>query len=549
MTSNVPIFDPDRGFRLWLLPEIYDGTDEGGVYVPNVNDAVLDWDTGLYRVTHVDIESGISQLIQASFPSVNPGMSEDDILMGISPSRPSEVYRVYINSSVDPITAAIDSRLHIYGSENMYVRLFEGSDISESGTVISLYYDNDGRLTDDKYPLELVSTIHEDNIAVKTSVHGYIAYKLDDGELVTAVVYNSSGGVTSINPLLSTDTKYVRPPTKETRHVTNIELSSPFITANDPLRLEVPLHTPIDTLNLLGIVRYSDGSSRHMPIDGTKFSIAGLEVFTISLSGQTIPLVLTYNLSPEEASYASTSDDGSSISKLYHLTTTSPEYAYSVKLFVLPLWDNYYNHWGLTYYLYNLVRDTSLDVTDLVKTGSVDGITYNPNLYGETQRLTVAIDMELVSDEYLAFRHVQTYEIALIGPPAETIPSWTLRYNPGFGEIYGQDILITAVVRDTEIEMDLKSGINSIEEWLDLMYRPAYPLFDAVLETGPPMPTHVDIIYRDTVVSIEIHEFNQLITLPTIPIDGDNLWLRWYIRTEANELELAITPATVRYNL
>ena len=547
MSNKVPIFDPDRGFRTWLVSEIYDGTDDGGVYVPNTNDGVIDWETGLYRVVHVDIDSGLSQMVRHTFPIYNPNVSEDDILMGIAPGRPSEAYRLYVNGNTDPITAAVDSRLHIYGSENISIRLFEGTDVSASGKVLSLYYDDNGQLTDDKYPLELVSTIHEDNIAIKVPVHGYVTHALHDGELVTAVVYNSSGIVTSINPLLATATSYVRPPSKETKFIIGIELKSPFLSDGDSTILEVPIQTPIDSLNLMGLVKYSDGSDRLLPIDGTKFTISGLEVFTISLAGQTIPLVLTYNLSEEEASYASNSYDGNNISRVYYLTTTSPEHAYSVKLFVTPMWDTHYNHWRLEYYLYNLLRNSALVVTDLVMTGVVDGKTYDPEAYGITQRLTIAIDMNDVSDDYVAFRHVQTYEISLISPIEDSIPSWTLRYNPGTGEIYGQDVVIRATAKETDIEMVISSDAPTMEEWLELMYNSVYPLFDTSIETRAPDPTHLEIRYGDASTEVEVHEFNQVIPFPAIPAEGDTMTLRWFIKTEATVLELATTPATITY--
>ena len=56
-TPIVPVHDPDRGFRVWNRDEVY-GQSEKGRYVPNLDDAVWDWDTGLWRVIEVDITTG-----------------------------------------------------------------------------------------------------------------------------------------------------------------------------------------------------------------------------------------------------------------------------------------------------------------------------------------------------------------------------------------------------------------------------------------------------------------------------------------------------------
>ena len=91
-TKIVPIFDPDRPFRLWSINEIYDGVSNNA-YVPNVNDGVWDWNSGLYRVTAVDIETGLSTLERYQSVIENPLIDSEDILMGAVPGRVSEGYR------------------------------------------------------------------------------------------------------------------------------------------------------------------------------------------------------------------------------------------------------------------------------------------------------------------------------------------------------------------------------------------------------------------------------------------------------------------------
>ena len=51
VTPNV---DPTRRFSTFHISEIYTGPNGTGIWVPNVNDMVIDWDNGIYKVVSVD---------------------------------------------------------------------------------------------------------------------------------------------------------------------------------------------------------------------------------------------------------------------------------------------------------------------------------------------------------------------------------------------------------------------------------------------------------------------------------------------------------------
>ena len=547
MAITVPIYDPNRGFRLWLLSEIYDNSEAGGQYVPNVNDMVWDWEIGHLRVTQVDVTTCLSTLVRWQAPSNNANITDEDILTGAVPGRVGENYRIYVNAAYDPVVACIDSRLTIYGTEQSYVRIFQGSDISENGKVVSLYHSVDGRLIDDKWPLETVVISGESKPAIKVPKNGHLVKGLDDGELLTCVVYTNAGYVSSINPLLVKNTNYVRAVNAPKKHIVSIALESPFQTPANPKRLEVPLHLPVDSLNLVGKVIYSDGSSRIVPIDGIKMELVGLETFTISQSGQTIPLVLIYHMAPEESSYNVTSDNGGALTERYSLTTIPAMNAYSVKLFVVPTWNYVRSQWKLNYWLCNLERDIMKDVTGLVEVGTDGSLAYDPLLYGTVQRLTVAIDMNTISADYHPFRHVQTFDLSLFSSIGEATPNWTIRYTPGSGEIYGEDVIIGGEISPTGVSLDLGSNFEWDGDWLQSYYRDLYPLFNPHFENSPLEPTHVQVWHGDVFIELLVAEYLNRPPLACKPMDGDTLILKWLHKTEFTEALLAVGPATFRY--
>lgn len=550
MKKIVPIEDPNRGFHIWPRWEIYDGTDKGGIIVPNVDDLVWDWSAGPHRVTQVDRITYLSTIVPWTPPTNNNALNPLDILSGAVPGRAGENYRLYINTKHEPVSACIDSRLTIYGSEQSYIRLFQGSDITDEGKVVSLYYGPNNRLTDDKWPLETVKTADVQNNTVKVPKNGFVIHGLTDGELVTCVVYNTAGAISSINPLLAQDTTFVRATNAPARYITRVNLETPFALSANPKIIEVPMHLPIDSLNLMGRVSYNDGTSRRVPVDGTKMELAGLETFTVSQVGQTIPLVLMYHLSPEESTYAATDDAGSSITERYSLTTTTANGSYNVKLFVSPMWNRIRNQWELKYFLYNLDRNMAKDVTAFVETGVDGGIGFDPLLYGTVQRLTVAINMRDIDENNHPFRHVQAFEITLFTPIGQTLPNWTLRYNVGSGEIYGEDVIGRGdmAADGQSVDMILSSGNNWMNDWLDNVYRDTYPLFNPDVTSKPPLPTHVTVCHGDVEETIPVEAFADSLAFPSVPHDGDTLLLKWIKRIEAKDLQLGLSPMTFRYN-
>ena len=108
MPTVVPI-EPDaaRGFRTWNITQIYTGPAGPGRYVPNVDDMVIDWNSGFYRVVSVNSLTLLSTLDFVPLENMNGGVLEEDVLLGSGPGGHSDSYRVYVDNSTTPPRLAV----------------------------------------------------------------------------------------------------------------------------------------------------------------------------------------------------------------------------------------------------------------------------------------------------------------------------------------------------------------------------------------------------------------------------------------------------------
>lgn len=542
------IVDPNRTFRIWKISEIYNpDVPNSGVYVPNVDDAVWDWNQGLLRVTAVDYTTGRSVLHIYTAPK-DPGAGDDsDILLGAGPGTQFESYRVYLDQSVMPHTFAIDSRIHIYGTAASYVKIFKGTDISNNGQVISAMYDQNGTLLGENIPLELVAMNDTTNLAVKTPKVGYTLQNLVDGEVVTAVVYNTTGAAVSRATMLVQNSAFIRTTDASAKYISSISLETPFLSQADPKLIQYPINMPISALNLMGVVTYSDGSKLRLPCDGSKFSVYGLQNYIATIEGQTIPLVLSYKLSPGEYNYVGTPSPNQHISEEYRATTTKADGAYTVKLFCYPVWIDALNGYRLEYFLYNLDRDDVYPVTNLVNMGT-DSRAFNPTQYGTVQHIGVAIDLNTVDASFAAYRHVQGLDITLLRHGDDhTGDNWTVGYSPGQNPPFGVSTYADVQFIDVgNWKVRLDCGLTSKQEWLDRVFYATQPLFDPDTEEEAPEPNIMVLVTGNNRLEIPIAQWNSVATVVDTMVDGGLLYIEWIKRDSQNDLQLGVTGFIVR---
>lgn len=542
--TSVPIFDPDRGYREWLISEIFTGPDGPGVYVPNINDKVFDWETGYYRVI-AQLPDGTTTRVPWTIPGANVDLS-DDILLGVGPGRQSETWRAMIDTSVTPHTLRIDSRNHVYGNDNTHYKLFRGVDVtSANAQVISAYYDNAGTFVSENIPLGLAAVNDVTNTAIRYPLPGWVTVPLIDGEPVTLVVYYGSGKVASVNVLLAQRTTTIRSSEAAQRYITRITVDSPFVSQTEENTLEFPMNLSIDALVAFGRVTYSNGDIKRVPIDNVKMTLSGLTNYISTIQGQRAPLLLRYNLAVNEsAEYVQGTGSNRYIAQNWYARTTAVQGAYSVKLFVSPRWIDEATGWALDYFLYNLDRDEIFYATPYVEQG-VNSAAFLPKWYGAEQNLTVAVDLNRVDSRLAAYRHVQTFAITLLGNGIEDRTPWLLKYSPNGAE-YGQGLsarLQLVSIGDWRLQID--SGYTELTEWLEAVYYRSEPLFNIQTETRAPQPTHFVVNLNGFRNEWPITDWNTVLTSTTGGAIGGSCIIEWVRKVGGDTLQLGCSPFVI----
>ena len=554
--GQVLIRHPDKKGDFYFIEDIYQGeastNNPRAVHVPNIGDMILDRSSGYMRwleVTSIDEITLVANLVEADQEVSHNTISNNQALQGTAVGEQSETWRLYLDTSVTPHVFAVDSRLFIFDNETTKYKLFLGRDISKStGKVISMNFNANGDLISEDLPLEKVAFASEDkvdvNMAVKTPRRGYTTMKMENGQIVTLVAYNDSGIATSRNNLLVHNTALDRSVEASQKYVTTISIDSPFLDKTENNTLTFPMNTPRDALAMMGVVTYSDGTSKRIPIDGTRMSLYGMDDYVPLKKDQNINLVLTYKLADGELSLNSSTGNGRFISVKYFGRTLQVDGSYSVNIFPIPSYVSDAAGWRLRYMLYTLDRDIAYDVTSLVKVAA-NSKTFDPVNYATTQSLTVSLDLSKVSPLMKKFIHLQSFKIALITTPGGNQKTvWRITYEQDQNPLYG-DGCICRGTRDPGLnkwKLDISCGCQSEKEWLEKLYYPIKPLINKYTEGKPPTPTHFTVRINDTSMTYPLKAWNRVLSSTVGATDGYGVIIQW-TRIEGNkEYQLGVSP-------
>lgn len=494
-----PIIDKERRHETWYKKDIYTGEENStGRYVPNVDDLVYDFSTGYWRCVHVDYNTGYSTLVPWNFMQLSGGITNNDVIIGGASGIGSEHYRIYVNTKVVPYEFSIDVRLRIYGSGASYIKIFKENEVQ--GTAISAEFNSRGTMVGENIQLESVVIPNTQVTAIKTPKQGHLTEKLNNGEVVSVVVYSNSGAVLSIFKLVVVNTNFVRTIDAGKKLITDITLASPYLNSTDRTLLEYPSNMIISSAGLVAKVTYNDGSEQRHNIGNGKFELHGIENYVSSQLGQTVPLVLSYKLARDEYSN-NVKQVGNErfINKAYRLMTVDSDSMYDVKLFVVPWWSRTTKTWNLKYYLGNLDRDYLYEVTQYVEYGTnsapFDGTKAK---WGTAQRLTVALNLNKVASTFNVYRHVTDFTITVMQAGENPAPDgyYVLAYD---NDSIVREVT-TALFRQTGgniFEVDVTGGLVNTTDWLREVYLSLDPLRHSFIESVPPSPTHVKVFVGD----------------------------------------------------
>jgi hypothetical protein len=535
----VPVRDTTGLWKTWNLSEIYTGGVGTNRYVPNVNDYVEDIAGNVtYRVTAVDPVTLISTMVQIRSYGVSAAPIESDILTYGPRSSQPETLLVYVNTNVFPYAATIDSRVLVNGSMNTYAKLFLGTNTSTNGTVLSKVYDAAGNYISENVALQLAAT--NGNLAEKYIPTFYLGQTLDDGELVTLVIYADDASETYARQFLVKNTTFSLSVASSQKYVTGVSMKSPFMSSGNDNILNLPLNLPLSNLNLTGVVSYSDGTSVEMPVDGTKFQVFGLEQYVATVVGQTAPMVLTYTLGANETAIENVSYDGKRVSEKYELVTVAQEGSYNVKLFAYPEWIDATNGYQLRWWLYNLDRDIHYDVTSLV-TFNASSQSFKPKAYGTLQQLSVRINLNDVSATFDPYIHTQALSVVLVAQGTQRTTNWTLAFEPTQDPMYGVGVHARLIQgNDNLYKLKVGSDFTSFDAWLKALYYNTKPIFSTTAEVAPPVPNYFVVHTPTQEYAFPMTSWNSELTVGAgLAINGTT-YIRFISRSAQGDKELAI---------
>lgn len=539
------ILPTDDRFNVWHKPQVWTGPNGTGKYVPNVNDLVVDYVSGFERVVAVDESTRLSTLQPWTKPG-EAGITPENMMLGVADDFTQKCWRVWSDPSQQPIRLAFDSRLRVHAtSAASHIKLFLGTDISvATGQVISVMLNNSNQPVSENIPLINATLPDGNNLSIKVPAEAWCTRPLNDGDLVTAVVYSNTGAVLSKARLLNENSGFIRGSEAASRYITGITLESPYLSDSDERLLQIPLHTPISSVPLVGVVKYNVGDPVRVALDGVRMALLGIDGYVATTAGQRNNLVLRYNLSSEETSYQLQNSNIPYLTESYQAEVLPVQGAYNVKLFAVPQWVGAISGWRLDWYLYNLDRNAYHYVTPHVQLAN-GSAPFQPLLYAAEQTCTFVINLADVGGDFSEFYHVQTLRITLVGDGIQDRTPWYLRYSNS-PITYGGDL--SARVERIAIGnslVRLASGALTLADWLERTYYNTQPLRNPSTEDRVPPPTHFILEVDGISYEFQVSAWNTALQITSPGEPGRSAVIHWERRIGTTTLQMGASPLVI----
>lgn len=493
----------DINWKIWNINDIYRGNQsERELHHVQVGDMVVDLTGGVerrYYVKSIDDATRVPELVLLRQLKEDTNTIQVE-MKGVGPGQASETWRCFYDDTIEPHSLRVDGKVYCHGSLATHCKIFLGVEADKyNGKVISQYRDNNSNSVSENIPLELIGW--RDNIAIKAPMMGFTTHKLQDGEVVTLVTYSADGVVFQQDRLIVVNTADVRRSEVGKRFVESIEMVTPFLSEVDDREVLFPINMDKEAVFIMCKVNYSDGTSKTLAVDGGRVQLHGWDAYVPSVLGAASPLVLQYQLAENEESTQALRGTNRFISESYLARTKEVDGAYSVRLSVIPNWNG--AEWELNYRLHNLDRDISYDVTDLVEAAS-NSVPFQPRKFGTMQRVVIALQLDKVNSAFARFRHVQAFDISLMGSAAIDNSPFYISYHNGQDPYYGQDIKLVKSQVGERHYINISCGASTLEDWLDKTFYRTEPMFNKFAETEAPKPTHFMLLVPGT-ISNDVH--------------------------------------------
>ncbi len=550
--SDIPqigIVDLDREQRIWFMNQIFTGKPGTGLHCPNVNDLILDLTSGWYLVTTIDITTGLSQYIPWTLPAVTQNNVVIDQLLGVGSGMQSESWRVYIDTRQMPFSMQIDGRLHLYRSDADHYKVFLGTDITDNGIVVSAYYSPSGEFIGENIPLEHVGNDDINNFAIWAPKAGNTNRRLNNGEVVTVVLYNAVGHKLSHSTMLVENTSLVRRTAAGRKQIRSIGIKSSYVSDADPSQLVVPINIDVRTITLIGVVRYNTGEEMEVPIvmDGTgKMSLHGLRWYSPTIQSHPHKLTLSYRLSEDEYSLEHGITENGYITEAFTIKAVAADNAYSVRLYAFPTWNSPAGRYDLDFWLFNIDRDVYYRVPRSVVEIPDNEVAFDGSDFVSRQRLKFGVLLSNVDPIFSAHRFTQAAEIALNKAGNENGDKWQVKCDPAQAKFFGAGVVAKNRFINTNLSgLKLDVGATDVDDWLSKLYYPLNHLFDDTSEVQAPEPTHFIIHTKTREYPFALSQWKQEFPIFNDVSVGETIYIRWIRETANAQLQLGVTGLAV----
>ena len=496
---NVVIEDPLAGFRWWGMSELWKGTEVPGVdlYVPNVNDCIMDDHDVTWRVTAVDPISKLSTLRIMDSSVAAQSLQGVTSISRLAPYQ--QMMRAFLNTAVTPYTMNLDSLWPVYGSDAAYIKVFQGIDTSSSGNVISQHYNNLGVLVSENIPLVLTDAT---NPNISRPLGFNCSTNLNNGEVVTVIVYSIDGDILQQQGFLIMNTNLIRGLGQNQNYITSIELVSNLLDPIDSNVINAPANIPISGANFQAQLNYVDGSNQLITVGTNKCKLFGLEEFNPAIAGVLNNLVLIYYLNSTEAAINISNPNSRSIPATYKIRAVNNTLRFSFKVFVVPNFNVSNHSFSNDYYLCSLDRSIFIKLLPNQYTITMaNGGLMDTNPQSPNQEFTIAVNMAAVIPvgyTGFIFPEAITLKYGVLGNVG-----WIIDYTNSSVDTYGTGAYAAYSLLGGQV-FTVAASQTSLTDWLQLLWEPIKAIFDPSVALSPPVPTHMQFMY-DGVLSPILH--------------------------------------------
>lgn len=535
----------DISWKIWNIDDIYRGNQSTReLFHASIGDIVIDITGGIerrYYVKSIDEATRVPELVLLRQLKDN-NETANVSTFAVGPGWASESWRCFFDDTVEPHSLRVDGKFYCHGSLATHCKIFLGTDTDKyKGHVISQYRDNNTNQVSENIPLELVG--FRDNIAIKTPMIAHTTHKLQDGDVVTIVTYSADGVVFQQDRLIVVRTADIRRSEVGKRFVESIEMVTPFLSESDDREILFPINMDKEAVFLMCRVNYSDGQYKELAVDGGRVQIHGWDTYIPSVRGKALPLILQYQLTDNEEATEALRGTNRFLTKTYTARTKEVDGAYSVRLSILPHWNG--AEWELHYRLHNLDRSISYDVSDIIEAAS-NSAPFNPRKFGTTQRVVVALQLDKVNSNFFRFRHIQAFEVSLMGPPTMENSPFYISYHTGQDPYYGQDVKVVITNSNGRYYLDFSSRAQSQQDWLDRLFYRTEPMYNRFMETEAPKPTH--FIFRAAGVeeTFEVTNWRGQNQIATAIDSGTTGSIEWILKDNNEVKYLGSSPIVVK---